>query len=197
MGRIMTTSLIVPGLNGSGPEHWQSWLETLIANGVRVDQDDWTKPDIEIWAGRVQDEAERASEPVFMIAHSFGCLAAVEVASRRADLVAGLMLVAPADPDCFDIGAETSADPLPAPAVVVASTNDPWMSYGGAEHWSAVWDAELIDIGAAGHINVASGFGVWPRGYDIFDALRERAARGKQIADGLLHHRRARHSLAI
>ena len=193
----MATSLIIPGLNGSGPDHWQSWLETLIPDSVRINQDDWAKPDLEIWADRVLEAAERAAEPVFMIAHSFGCLAAVEVASRRADLVAGLMLVAPADPERFDIGAETSADALRAPAVVVASTNDPWMSYGGAEHWSAAWDAELINLGAAGHINVASGFGVWPRGYDIFDALRERAARGKGIADGASHHRQARHSLAI
>ncbi len=194
----MAMSLIVPGLNGSGPGHWQSWLETLIPDSVRINQDDWAKPDLDVWAQRVQEEAEHAAEPVFIIAHSFGCLAAVEVASRRPDLIAGLMLVAPADPERFDIGAETPADRLSVPAVVVASTNDPWMSYGGAEHWSGAWDAELINIGAAGHINVASGFGVWPRGYDIFDALRGRAARGgKGIADGASHHRRARHSLAI
>jgi len=193
----MATSLVIPGLNGSGPDHWQSWLETLIPDSVRVNQDDWGTPNLVIWAERVQEEAERARERVLMIAHSFGCLAAVEVASRRPDLVAALMLVAPADPERFEIGARTSADPLLAPTVVVASTNDAWMSYSGAAHWAAAWDAELINLGAAGHINVASGFGAWPRGYEIFDSLRERTAREKRIAGGASLHRQARHHLAI
>ena len=34
----MDTTLIVPGLHGSGPEHWQSWFERHIDNCVRVVQ---------------------------------------------------------------------------------------------------------------------------------------------------------------
>lgn len=38
----------------------------------------------------------------------------------------------------------------------------------------AVWEAELIDLGFAGHINVASGFGPWPEGKALRDRLVHR-----------------------
>ena len=35
-----------------------------------------------------------------------------------------------------------------------------------------------VDIGEAGHINVASGFGRWAAGYDFLELLKERSALG-------------------
>ena len=42
----METILIVPGLRGSGPRHWQSWFEKRLPNCKRVMQQDWDKPDL-------------------------------------------------------------------------------------------------------------------------------------------------------
>ena len=61
--------------------------------------------------------------------------------------------------------------------LVVASTNDPWMSFRRAAEWADNWGAELINLGAAGHINVNSGYGSWPQGLSIYRSLHRQATR--------------------
>ncbi|MBC7832417.1 MAG: alpha/beta hydrolase, partial [Hyphomicrobium sp.] len=46
----MDPTLIVPGLHGSGPDHWQSWFERQIPNCVRVIQGDWASPNLQLWS---------------------------------------------------------------------------------------------------------------------------------------------------
>ena len=58
------------------------------------------------------------------------------------------------------------------PAVVVASTNDAWMSFRAVVERAEDWGAELINLGPAGHINPQSGYGAWPRGLAILHELR-------------------------
>jgi hypothetical protein len=186
----MDTTLIVPGLHGSGPDHWQSWFEGQIAGSVRVSQSDWSRPDLPRWSARLAREVDRANDPVFIVAHSFGCLAAVDVAGDRSERIAGLMLVAPADPARFGLQHEISNAVLGVHSILVASTNDDWMSIEGARVWADAWGSQLINAGAVGHINVSSGFGPWPRGVEIFQSLRgagasnrarQRACRGDYI----------------
>ncbi len=38
------TVLIVPGYHGSGPGHWQSWLEGELPEARRVTGIDWDEP---------------------------------------------------------------------------------------------------------------------------------------------------------
>lgn len=171
------TTLIVPGLHGSGPDHWQSWIETQVPDARRVPDIDWERPILARWANAVRDAIDASPGPVWVVAHSFGCLASVVAVADRPERVAGLMLVAPADPDRFTTaGLRDEAsyhpqdslaqwiprDPLPAPSLVVASTNDPWVRLSSAAYWAECWGSQLLDIGAAGHINVDSGHG--PRG---------------------------------
>ena len=168
----MTTILIVPGLNGSGPEHWQSWFEQKLADCVRVEQEDWDDPYLPRWAGAVRRELDRATGPVWIVAHSFGCLAAVHAATDYRDRIAGAMLVAPADPDKFNVSAMLPDSYLGFPSVVVASTNDPWVRLMKAGFLAEQWDSRLINIGAKGHINTDAGFGPWIEGLEIFEELR-------------------------
>ena len=43
--------LVIPGLNDSGPAHWQSWLQAQYGRrAVRVEQDDWQRADLARWA---------------------------------------------------------------------------------------------------------------------------------------------------
>jgi hypothetical protein len=176
----MDTTLIVPGLSGSGPDHWQTWFERQLPNCIRVIQSDWEDPDLPRWSARLRRELNRAPGHVYIVAHSFGCLAAAQTAFDYRELVGGMMLVAPADPQRFGLEAVVPERPLGVPTVVVASTNDPWMSLKRAVEWADMWGAELINLGPAGHINVASGFGSWPRGLGILKALRQDATRGPQ-----------------
>ena len=102
--------------------------------------------------------------------HTFA--AAVQTAFDYRESIDGLMLVAPADPDRFGFSAAIPERPLRVPSVVVASTNDPWMSLRRAMEWSEDWGAELINLGPAGHVDPKSGYGPWPRGLSILRDLR-------------------------
>src|SRR5205085_1538774 len=42
----MDRTLIVPGLHGSGPDHWQTWFERQLSDCIRVTQSDWTDPEL-------------------------------------------------------------------------------------------------------------------------------------------------------
>lgn len=171
----MTTTLIIPGLQASGPAHWQTWFEERIPGTVRVIQRDWNKADLAEWAGRVRRDITRTPGRLFLVAHSFGALAAVQAAADHDDRIAGALFVAPADPDKFSVADYLPATPLTFPSVVVASTSDPWMTLERAAHWADVWGSDLVNLGAAGHINAEVGFGPWPEGLALLERLRRRA----------------------
>jgi hypothetical protein len=173
----MDTTLIVPGLYGSGRDHWQSWFEHKISNCVRVMQGDWSTPNLPQWTDRVRRELARAPGRIWIVAHSFGCLASVQAAFDHQERVAGLMLVAPADPARFGLLGDVAQEILNVPSVVVASTNDRWMSFERVGACADAWGSELVNLGAAGHINVESGFGPWSHGLDIYASLRSSAPR--------------------
>jgi predicted alpha/beta hydrolase family esterase len=172
----MTTTLIVPGLHSSGPAHWQTWFEAHIPGSVRVIQRDWDKPDLPEWASRVRREINRIPGRIFIVAHSFGALAAVQASHDHSSRIGGAMLVAPADPEKFGIADYLPSVPLVFRSVVVASTNDPWITAERAAHWADVWGADFVSLGEAGHINVEAGFGPWPEGLALFERLRRSSA---------------------
>lgn len=60
---------------------------------------------------------------------------------------------------------------LPFPSLVVGSLNDPYMPFDRLKSLSEKWGSHLIDLGHAGHINVASGFGRWSHGYELLKLL--------------------------
>lgn len=173
----MDTTLIVPGLYGSGDAHWQSWFEKHIPHSARVEQSDWSTPDLEGWSARLRHSLHQAQGPVWIVAHSFGCLAAVNVAADASEHISGMLLVAPADPARFGLQKVVTSNVLGAHSIVVASTSDRWMAIDSAISWADAWGSELINVGDAGHINVSSGHGPWPRGLDIYWSLRGAARR--------------------
>lgn len=167
----MDSVLVVPGLNGSGPEHWQSWIEPLLG-ATRVEQADWSQPDIDLWSARVADAVRQAPGRVWLVAHSFGCLASSVAAQTVGERIAGALFVAPASPDKFSITERIPASALPFPAIVAASRNDPWMKFLAAASWAERWGAQLVDLGNAGHVNTESGHGAWPEGLELFRRLQ-------------------------
>ena len=168
MGKV----LIVPGLRNSGPTHWQSWFESVLPDTRRVEQADWERTCLSDWAARVREEIDAVSEPLWVVAHSFGCLAAVTAGLVRGARIRGALLVAPADPARFGEPTVLLEEKLPFPSLVVASENDPWVGARVAEHWAGQWGSSFVSVGAAGHINVDSGHGPWPEGLALFERLR-------------------------
>ena len=173
----MDTVLIVPGLYNSSAEHWQSWFERVLPNCVRAEQQDWAAPDLARWAGALRLAAERAQGRIWIVAHSFGCLAVAHLAGQLDLRGGGALLVAPPDPAAFGVGALLPRTALPFGAVLVGSENDPWMSLDRARLWAKRWDATFLNAGKAGHINVASGHGPWPEGLFLLRHLQKSVQR--------------------
>ncbi len=172
--------LIVPGWSDSGPDHWQSrWARTL-KTARRVEQDNWTAPEVEAWAGRIIEAATESTRPIVLVAHSLGVAAVAHMAQRiPKGFLSGAFLVAPADVDHAAHWPETRGlrldgaasgfaplprKPLPFPSVLVASSTDPYCSLERATGLAADWGATLVEAGDAGHINSDSGHGPWPEG---------------------------------
>ncbi|WP_035840382.1 RBBP9/YdeN family alpha/beta hydrolase [Kitasatospora azatica] len=178
----MTTQpifLVLPGYEGSGPEHWQSRWEAADPAFRRVEQADWDRPVLSDWLD-VLDEAVAAQPgPVVLVAHSLGCvLVAHWAAQRSASAVAGALLVAP--PDIERAGVAELAGfcpiplkPLPFPSIVVASSDDPWCMPKRSQQFAAAWGARLVEAGAYGHLNSASGLGDWPAGRELLAQLHD------------------------
>ena len=170
--------VIVPGLHGSGAEHWQSWLQGEFAGAVRVEQDAWSEPDLARWSDRVAETVHAlAPGPHVLVAHSFGCLAALHAVSRHPAWVGSqLLLVAPAEPARFGVAHLLPQARLGLDSCVVGSDDDPWMSATQARAWALRWGSDWINLGNAGHINVDSGYGPFDLARDwTFGALRHLA----------------------
>jgi len=60
---------------------------------------------------------------------------------------------------------------LPFPSLVVASSEDPYIALERAEYFARCWGSELVNIGPAGHINAASGYGKWAEGVELLKGM--------------------------
>lgn len=178
----MIKTLLLPGLDGSPAPHWQDWWAKTDMTARIVEQDSWSKPSLDQWLTEIAG-AVLTYPGAILVGHSLGAIAAVKLLSQWPQLdVAGALLVAPAETAKCDRIRGFGAIPeraLPVPTMVVASRNDPWMSFARAAGLARAWGSELVDMGHAGHINTAAGFGPWPQGKQLAKAL---AARSQIIA---------------
>lgn len=163
--------ILVPGLGGSGPDHWQSRWQARLSTARLVEQEEWERPDRERWIETVVEAVNASTRPAIILAHSLGALVTVLAAPAfRADVVRGAFLVAPPDVERPGTDALLHAfspvprEPLPFPSLVVASRNDPFCAYERAEDFAYAWGSVVVDAGDAGHLNTDSGHGPWPEG---------------------------------
>jgi predicted alpha/beta hydrolase family esterase len=173
--------LILHGWQGSGPEHWQTWLAGALAErGAHVQYP--SLPDCDVpcpdrWGVALHEElAELAAgdgERV-VIAHSLGCVLWLREAARiapehRVDRVA---LVAPPCPGAevpelarfYPTGADRAAiDAAAGHTRLVCADNDSYCpGRGAAEHWGRPLQLVVDLLPGAGHLNVEAGYGPWP-----------------------------------
>lgn len=179
----VTAYVIIPGIDGSDDKHWQTlWEREWGASAVRISPASWSAPDLDDWVGAVQDAYDAASRQdgrVVLVAHSLGCWAASTwLISDPSRQVGGAFLVAPPDPDgpAFPRQAaatftDVPAQPLPCPALVVGSADDPYCTPEAAAGFAARWEARWHLAGECGHINSASGLGSWRHGRELLEPL--------------------------
>jgi len=176
-----TRYLLLPGWQNSGPEHWQSRWETEFGF-ERVEQADWEWPRRGDWMARLDEVLLQSEAPAVLIAHSLGCQLVASWAehSQHTARVMAALLVAPPDteregfPPQLHNWRPIRRSPLPFPALVVISSDDPYCSPERATQMAADWGASVCMLGAYGHINGESGLGDWPQGKALLDELTQR-----------------------
>ncbi|WP_111672498.1 RBBP9/YdeN family alpha/beta hydrolase [Algoriphagus litoralis] len=174
----MTHYLIVPGLGNSGLEHWQTYFEESGPQFHRIQQEEWDAPACADWIQKIEESVQQFDpKEVVLIGHSLGCTAIAHWAKRFGKVVKGALLVAPSDIEnpVYTFPA-TGFSPIPLerisfPTLVVASTDDPWVSFERAAFFASSWGSAFVSLGAAGHINVASGHGAWEEGLELLKRL--------------------------
>ncbi|GGP42935.1 RBBP9/YdeN family alpha/beta hydrolase [Saccharothrix coeruleofusca] len=173
--------LLLHGLTGSGPTHWQNWLAGELArHGAQVDLPEFSSPDapeLDVWLAELRGHlaaAPPSSERV-VAAHSLGSLLWLHHAAADPDpalRVDRVLLVAPPSPHFT--GEPLIADfldcPLDPAAVraaagdtrLVVGQDDPYCTLEQARELAAALRVELDVIAGGAHLNVAAGYGPWP-----------------------------------
>ena len=184
--------LIIPGLNNSGPDHWQSHWERQLPNASRVELGAWSSPRRTSWTTNLGIAIASTQGPKILVAHSLGCLAVAWWASQepyaeKHDIV-GVLLVAPPSVDNCPMDsrlanfAPAPRFALPFPTVLVGSENDPYCSLRHAGKLARRWGARFVNAGPFGHINAASGIGDWPYGLYLLRSLLSQAEHRREEA---------------
>ncbi len=176
------TTLILPGIDNSGPDHWQSLWQRENPSFQRIVQDEWHAPRCQDWVDRLNQTLKEMPGRTVLVAHSSACAMVAHWVrgAKRPELenIHGALLVGPSDPEGPHYPPEpTGFAPMPLvsfpfPSIVVASTDDPYVSLDRAGEFASAWESRFVVIPNAGHINTASGLGLWPRGFALLRELQ-------------------------
>jgi predicted alpha/beta hydrolase family esterase len=174
--------LLLPPLGDAGPEHWQRYWQRAEPGMRRVEQDDWEAPRCVDWCVRLAEAVRGERRRVVLVGHSTACALVAHWAGRASALelalVRGALLVAPSDPE----GPRYPPQPtgfapmplrrLPFRTIVIASTDDEYVTVDRARAFADAWGSRLVLVGAHGHLNSASALGMWDEGRALLASLR-------------------------
>lgn len=182
------TVLIVPGLRDHVEDHWQTHLErqlSAVRRVVCVPPLETDKLSCTARVAAIQRTMEAIEGPVIVVAHSGGVVTLVHWAQQHdTGAIQAALLAAPPDfetplPAGYPTMDALQANgwlpvprrALPLRSVVAASTNDPLARFDRVTQMAREWGSELVNVGALGHINPASGFGEWPMAQQLLQSL--------------------------
>jgi len=172
-----TTVFILPGINNSGPGHWQTLWEQANPAFARIQQRDWEHPVCSEWADVLDGSLEATPGNPLLVAHSLACLVVARWAAHSKRTIKGALLVAPPNPQGPNFPQSALGFyPVPMkrfafPSILVASSSDPYGDLESAEAYASAWGSCLVNVGALGHINAASGLGEWHEGFSLLRSL--------------------------
>lgn len=126
----------------------------------------------------INDEVKKHDPAdVILVGHSLACTTIAYWAQKYNVIIKGALLVAPSDTEADTYPPGTTGftpvplNKLPFKSIVISSSNDYYVTTERAKLFANSWGSELVNIGDAGHINVASGFGEWNAGLKILKEL--------------------------
>ena len=172
-----STIILVPGLGNSDEKHWQTHWEKKY-HFERVNQHDWDTPNYSDWTETLHKTVTKYNPAnVLLVGHSLACATIAGWAGKYKTIIKAALLVAPADTEASDFPPVTTGfRPMPLqklafPSVVVASTNDEYVTLARAQYFAECWGSRFVNIGAAGHINSESDLKEWPAGLALLRQL--------------------------
>jgi predicted alpha/beta hydrolase family esterase len=186
MTLLDTTVVIVPGLRDHAAQHWQTLLAAKLPHSVTVPPLTQERLSCAARVAALQETLAQVAGPVVLVAHSAGVMTVAHWARQHRREIAGALLATPADleqplPEGYPALAALRAngwlpiprEPLPFPALVGASGNDPLARFERVAAYAADWGAELVHLGDVGHLNPAAGYGDWPQALDLLARLMQ------------------------
>ncbi len=161
--------LILHGLQGSGPGHWQTWLAArLRADGERVAYPDLPDPDLPspaAWRAALEGELAALPGAAIVVCHSLSCLLWLHHIAEGGAPAERALLVAP--PSAASGVPEIQPFlPVPFPrltgARLVCSDDDPYCPEGAAQLYGEPLGIPVDVLPGRGHLNPEAGYGPWP-----------------------------------
>jgi predicted alpha/beta hydrolase family esterase len=178
------TVLIVPGLREHVAEHWQSLLAWRLPRVRTVPPMGRKNLDCAARVAALEHEVGRIGGPMILVAHSAGVITVAHWARKQRRPIRGALLATPPDfeqpmpagyPTIDELHAggwlPVPRELLPFQSVVAASRNDPLARFDRVAELARAWGSRFADIGEAGHLNPASGFGEWPQAQSFIREL--------------------------
>ena len=178
------TVVIVPGLRDHVADHWQTHLAAAIPGARTVPPMGRTNLDCAARVDALEQVLEQLEPPVVLVAHSGGVITVIHWAAQCNRPIHGALLATPADleqqlpegyPSIESLRAggwlPVPRGKLPFPSIVGASRNDPLCSMTRAARLATAWGSRFVDLGSVGHLNPASGYGVWTRAESLIAEL--------------------------
>jgi predicted alpha/beta hydrolase family esterase len=172
-------TVILHGWQGSGPEHWQSWLAAeLLANDREVRYPDLPDPDtpsLEPWLAALRTTLAGLPDDGFdVVAHSLGAvlwLHHVASGGESPPRPARVALVAPPSPRTA-IPELAAFFPVPLDVdvvrrsadgtVLVGGDADPYTPEGIAAAYGRPLKMPTTIVEGGAHLNTEAGYGQWP-----------------------------------
>jgi predicted alpha/beta hydrolase family esterase len=171
-------TVLLPGLSGSGPEHWQTWLAGELTKAGREVRTaafpELDAPVLDDWLATLRSTLAGLPEDGFdVLAHSLSCLLWLHHTADTGGTPrpARVALVAPPAPQSPLVGCETfypvrfDIDAVRKAAdgtVLVGTDNDPYCPGGVARVYGAPLKMAATVISGGGHLNAEAGYGRWP-----------------------------------
>jgi len=163
--------LLLHGWGGSDYPHWQSWLAGELAKEYGcvnfLKFSDVDAPKLDVWK-RELNAILKEFQPDIVVCHSLANTLWFHLCNTQTfQQIEKLYLVAPPSMSC-DIEELREFFPLQTPtnlyakeAILITSTNDPYMSKNEAEELQKKLNIPMKTLLNAGHINADSGYGEW------------------------------------
>ncbi len=171
-------TVILHGWQGSGPDHWQTWLAEQLRAAEREvrypELPDPDEPTLADWLDALTGTLDGLPDDGFdVVAHSLGAVLWLHhvAGGRPAPRPARVVLVAPPSPATaipeiapffpppLDIDAVRRAA---GGTVLVGGDDDPYLPEGIALAYGRPLKMPTTVIAGGGHLNTESGYGPWP-----------------------------------